>query len=170
MHLEENQVFQGMARATSPAPKKDYLARAQDKRAEQASRIPAAWVLSPVPSVDDVPDTLAFIRSSGLLTDEELAITETTDVAGLLEKLATRQLTSVQVVGAFSKRAAIAHQLTTCCTEMFFEEALEGAKRLDEHLERTGETVGPLHGLPVSVKDSVDIKGQDTSLGESLRR
>jgi amidase len=62
----------------------------------------------------------------------------------------------------------VVHQLTTCCTEIFFEDALAEAKRLDDHLEKTGKTVGLLHGLPVSVKDVVDIQGQDTSLGESI--
>lgn len=166
MHLEENQVFQGAVVAAPDAMPKDYLARAEDKRAEQMSKIPRDWILSPVPSVEDVPDALEYIRSSNLLTREELMITETTDVAVLLEKLATGQLSSVQVVAAFSKRAAIAHQLTTCCTEMFFEDALAEAQKLDDHLARTGKTVGPLHGLPVSVKDSVDITGIDTSLGE----
>jgi amidase len=35
---------------------------------------------------------------------------------------------------------------------MFFDEALERAKYLDERLAKDGKPVGPLHGLPVSVK------------------
>jgi Asp-tRNA(Asn)/Glu-tRNA(Gln) amidotransferase A subunit family amidase len=35
---------------------------------------------------------------------------------------------------------------------MFFDQALERAKELDEHLCRTGQPVGPLHGLPISFK------------------
>lgn len=30
---------------------------------------------------------------------------------------------------------------------------------MGEHLEQTGKTVGPLHGLPVSIKDRFDIEG-----------
>lgn len=35
------------------------------------------------------------------------------------------------------------------------EEAIEQAKKLDEHMERTGKPVGPLHGLPISIKVSL---------------
>lgn len=32
-------------------------------------------------------------------------------------------------------------------------------------MQTTGKTIGPLHGLPVSVKDQFDIQGIDTTLG-----
>lgn len=41
---------------------------------------------------------------------------------------------------------------TRCLTEIFFDQALERAKELDEHLRQTGQPVGPLHGLPISFK------------------
>jgi len=48
---------------------------------------------------------------------------------------------------------------------VFFDEALQQAKSLDEHLQRTGQTVGPLHGLPVSLKDNFNVKGKDSTVG-----
>jgi len=36
---------------------------------------------------------------------------------------------------------------------------LAQAQALDKHLLATGEPVGPLHGLPISVKDHIFIKG-----------
>jgi Asp-tRNA(Asn)/Glu-tRNA(Gln) amidotransferase A subunit family amidase len=36
---------------------------------------------------------------------------------------------------------------------------------LDNHLLRTGSPIGPLHGLPISVKDTFDIAGVDSSIG-----
>ncbi|KAH8807797.1 acetamidase [Xylogone sp. PMI_703] len=144
---------------------KSYEERAAEKRAEQASRIPVEWRLKTIPSVESVPNALEYIRTAGLLSPEELAITETTDATILLRKLAKRELSSLQVVKAFAKRAAIAHQLTTCCTEIFFEEAFEQAKKLDNILEKTGKPVGPLHGLPVSAKDNQDVKGKDSCVG-----
>lgn len=65
----------------------------------------------------------------------------------------------------FEQRTAIAQQLTRCVTEPLFTSALKEARRLDEHLRRTGQVIGPLHGLPVSIKDCFDIKGIDSSLG-----
>jgi amidase len=36
---------------------------------------------------------------------------------------------------------------------------------MDDHLAKTGKTAGPLHGLPVSIKDLFSVKGVDTSIG-----
>lgn len=46
-----------------------------------------------------------------------------------------------------------------------FEHALSRAKYLDYHLARTGEPVGPLHGIPISIKDTFRITGVDSSIG-----
>lgn len=46
-----------------------------------------------------------------------------------------------------------------------FDEAIARAKEVDDHLERTGKPIGPLHGLPISVKDSFKIIGRDASIG-----
>ncbi|KAK1640530.1 amidase signature domain-containing protein [Colletotrichum phormii] len=133
------------------------------KRAEQYAAIPIEWRIDQV--VPPPKDTDAFLRFSGLLTAEELACTEIEDVRVLLEQIATRKLSAVQILKAFAKRAAIAQQLVGCCTELMFAEALERARALDDHLERTGSVVGPLHGLPVSLKDIFDVKGVDSTIG-----
>lgn len=43
---------------------------------------------------------------------------------------------------------------TNCLSEIFFEEALERARFLDDYLSREGKPIGPLHGLPISIKVS----------------
>lgn len=107
----------------------------------------------------------AVPRECGLLTPQEIDITENYDGVALAEAIATKKLTAAAVTQAFSKRAIIAHQLTSCLVEWFPEEALARAKELDEHLEKTGRTVGPLHGVPISVKEHMPIKGHYTALG-----
>jgi amidase len=52
-----------------------------------------------------------------------------------------------------------------CLSDAFFDEAVERAKALDDHLNRTGELKGPLHGLPISLKDNFNIKGRDSTVG-----
>jgi Asp-tRNA(Asn)/Glu-tRNA(Gln) amidotransferase A subunit family amidase len=52
-------------------------------------------------------------------------------------------------------------------TEPLFSRALQRARDLDEHRQRTGTPVGPLHGLPVSVKDTFCVEGVDSSIGLS---
>lgn len=42
---------------------------------------------------------------------------------------------------------------------------MERAKQLDEYYNKNGTTVGPLHGLPVSLKDQFHVRGQDTTAG-----
>ena len=71
----------------------------------------------------------------------------------------------MQVATAFCKRAAIAQQLTNCLTEIFFDRALASARRLDDYLEKHGKTIGPLHGLPISLKDQFDISGIELTMG-----
>jgi Asp-tRNA(Asn)/Glu-tRNA(Gln) amidotransferase A subunit family amidase len=47
------------------------------------------------------------------------------------------------------------------------EAALERADELDDALGRTGEPVGPLHGIPVLVKDCVETSEIDTTFGSA---
>jgi Asp-tRNA(Asn)/Glu-tRNA(Gln) amidotransferase A subunit family amidase len=54
---------------------------------------------------------------------------------------------------------------TNCLTEIFIDRALERAAWLDKQLESTGKVVGPLHGLPISLKDQICIKGLETIMG-----
>ncbi|KAJ5884938.1 hypothetical protein N7495_009448 [Penicillium taxi] len=140
-----------------------YQERAAEKRAQQYALIPPEWRLSPIPSIDTERDALSYLRR--ILSPSDLALTEETDINILLDKLSSGELTSLELTQAFAKRTALAHQLTTCCTEIFFEEAFAVAKEMDEHLAKTGKTVGPLHGLPVSIKDLFSVKGVDTSIG-----
>ena len=45
-----------------------------------------------------------------------------------------------------------------------FQEALDKARDLDAEFAKTGELVGPLHGVPFSVKDHIQTKGVSTTL------
>lgn len=54
---------------------------------------------------------------------------------------------------------------TNCLTEIFIEEALERASQLDAFLRENGRVVGPLHGLPISLKDQFCVRGHEASMG-----
>lgn len=148
----------------------DWQQKAQAKQASAAAKIPAEWQLSPdilgQVSQDAPKDVLHIPGDCGILSEKELQITENFDATALLEKLASREFSALEVTRAFCKRAAIAQQLTCCLTETFFDIALARAKELDERLAATaGKPVGPLHGLPISIKDSFDVTGVASSLG-----
>ncbi|GAB1210164.1 hypothetical protein APSETT445_008954 [Aspergillus pseudonomiae] len=159
----------------SPIDKSDAMTiqpwheKALAKQATAASKIPPEWRLPDSIQAQLTSDPgrncLDIPAQSGLLTARELAITATEDATALLAKIANREYTAVEVTTAFSKRAAIAQQLTSCLTETFFDVALTRAKALDEHLASTGKTVGPLHGLPISLKDGFNVAGIPSTLG-----
>lgn len=46
-----------------------------------------------------------------------------------------------------------------------FDVAFATAQALDEHLKQTGSVVGPLHGLPISLKDNFNVIGKDSTDG-----
>ncbi|KAL4954404.1 amidase signature domain-containing protein [Aspergillus filifer] len=146
-----------------------WQAIATKKREEVAAKIPAEWRL-PAKYTKDVSETstasvLHVPRECGLLSPTELEITENYDAAALVEAIAAAKYTAEEVAVAFCKRAGIAQQLSACLTEIFFDEAIAHAKELDEYFQKTGKTKGPFHGLPISVKDSFNVKGYDTTVG-----
>lgn len=72
-----------------------------------------------------------------------------------------KQITSpVDILRTYGKVAIKAHEKTNCLTEILFPEAEEWAKN-EINLK------GPLAGIPVSLKDSIQVKGFDLSVGFS---
>ncbi|KAJ5683972.1 acetamidase [Penicillium maclennaniae] len=135
--------------------------RAADKRNRINDSIPQVWKIQNLPTDDSV---LEFPKKSGILSDQELAITQSS-ASDLVKKLAQGELKAVDVTVAFCKRAALAHQLVNCCLEFFPETAIAQAKELDAYYEKHKKPVGPLHGLPISLKDQLRVKGLETSMG-----
>jgi amidase len=45
------------------------------------------------------------------------------------------------------------------------EDAIEAAKELGVYFAKTGEIIGPLHGVPISVKEHVGLKGRICNTG-----
>ncbi|KAI9040537.1 general amidase GmdB [Aspergillus affinis] len=153
----------------NPTPNLDWRALVAQKRKQLDAQIPSEWRLSDS-FVASLPENGHLIeadipRRSGILTGLELDITENHTAAQLLQKLAWGDVSSVAVTTAFCKRAAIAQQLTSCLTDHFFSRALERAKYLDDYLKREKKVVGPLHGLPISLKDSFCLEGIQSTIG-----
>ncbi|KAI9778891.1 MAG: hypothetical protein M1839_007854 [Geoglossum umbratile] len=87
------------------------------------------------------------------------------DSVSLVEKIKSGRYTALQVARAYCKTTAIAHQINSCLHEILFDQALERARELDEYFSKHKATKGPLHGLPVSLKDQFHVKGVDTTMG-----
>lgn len=132
------------------------------KQNTRQSLLPAEWLLkSPRPSSQlNVLDTP---RTSGILTPRELCITTNHDATSLAAAIRSHKYTCEEVTVAFCKRAAIAQQVCDCLTEIMFVEARERAKWLDG--EGKAGRWGALHGVPVSLKDTFNVRGVDSSIG-----
>lgn len=83
----------------------------------------------------------------------------------LLQQIADGNLTSTAVTTAFLQRAGLASKLTNCVTELLPSRALERAKELDAYYTEHKKPIGPLHGLPISSKEHVGMKGLDLNTG-----
>lgn len=106
-------------------------------------------------------NSVKYLYEHKLLSETEFNITDT-PASELVPKLAKGELTAVDVFKAFAKRATIAHQFTNCAMEIFNDEGLERAKYLDEYLAKEKKPIGPLHGLPISLKEHYNFKGKVT--------
>ncbi|KAF3045514.1 hypothetical protein E8E12_008881 [Didymella heteroderae] len=121
--------------------------------------LPSSLIADPPNDVSNIPNTC------GLLTDREIDITEDYNAVNLAHAIASKELTAVEVTTSFAKRAIIAHQLTCCLTQWFMDEALQRAKELDEYLHKHGKPIGPLHGVPISIKEHIPVAGTFSSQG-----
>lgn len=83
----------------------------------------------------------------------------------IVSKLREGTYSSRLVLHSLLARLASAQASFNVLSEANFAQALEDADKADRHLESTGATLGRLHGLPISLKDSVNVAGLDTTLG-----
>ncbi|KAL7629764.1 hypothetical protein AAE478_001287 [Parahypoxylon ruwenzoriense] len=124
-----------------------------------------AEVQPPVPDIrpEDIPLNTTGIPGK-LLTEEEIEITST-DVEDLVKRIASGEWSSTAVTNAFLRRAGLAQKLTNCLTELLPKRALARAAELDQYLATNGKPIGPLHGIPVSVKEHIGVKDEDINAG-----
>ncbi|XP_035699504.1 fatty-acid amide hydrolase 1-like isoform X2 [Branchiostoma floridae] len=78
----------------------------------------------------------------------------------LTQQLKDGQLSAVQVLQAYQEKAIAVHDDLNCVTEPI-PDALGRAEELD----RAGQRSGLLYGVPVSIKENIDIKGMANTLG-----
>ncbi|KAF2640867.1 amidase [Massarina eburnea CBS 473.64] len=142
---------------------------AATKRTTNVQKMPKEWrlptSLTSTFTSTSTQSVLSIPRTSNILSDRELELTEKYDATALVEMMSSGKVKSVDVVTAFCKRAAVAQQCVNCLTEIMFEEAIERAGVCDGFVEREGRGMGALHGLPISLKDSFNIKGTQATIG-----
>ncbi|KAG5294430.1 amidase [Histoplasma ohiense] len=136
---------------------------AKTKRDSVLNLIPEKWrIPTPIPSASELRDVTRYIQK--FLSPREIEITEL-DLVSLAQRTTNGQWTAVEVTEAFCHRAALAHQFVNCIHEIFFDAALEEAKKLDAYFAVHRKPLGLLHGIPISLKDQFHVKGVETTMG-----
>jgi aspartyl-tRNA(Asn)/glutamyl-tRNA(Gln) amidotransferase subunit A len=96
------------------------------------------------------------------MSDEVQSLTEVS------EQIRTRQLSPVEVVEDALRRAEALNPVLNCYITVLAEPALAEAAEAERMIGR-GDYRGPLHGVPVSVKDLFQTAGVRTTSGSRLR-
>ncbi|MGH8258745.1 MAG: amidase [Steroidobacteraceae bacterium] len=86
------------------------------------------------------------------------------DATALAQAIRSRSLTAVEVVAAHFERIKSVNHRFNALVSLDERRALQRAREADEDLA-TGKVWGPLHGVPVTIKDSFDTAGLRTTVG-----
>lgn len=91
------------------------------------------------------------------------------DATGLLAALAKGETSSVEIVSALiERRRAVGDKVGAIVLPLD-----EGARKAAESADaarRRGDSLGPLHGLPMTIKDNFEVVGTPATLGVESRR
>ena len=154
-------------------PWQKTVSRVQEYRAQSLENVQPS--LPKIPS--HLPKNVAHVPQL-LLSERETEITESSPEC-LLSYLASGKWSSEEVTQAYLRRATLAQELVStipvlkaslkgstdrrlevnCITEVLPKQALSRAQALDRYLKEKHEPMGPLHGLPISVKEHIGMKG-----------
>jgi aspartyl-tRNA(Asn)/glutamyl-tRNA(Gln) amidotransferase subunit A len=85
-------------------------------------------------------------------------------VAALSRRIRSRELSPVELARAFLARIDALAPRLGCFVTVTAERALEEARRAESEIA-AGRWRGPLHGVPVGLKDVIDTKGIRTTFG-----
>ncbi|KAK8060770.1 hypothetical protein PG996_010700 [Apiospora saccharicola] len=95
-----------------------------------------------------------------LLNLEELTMTNYN-----VEDITRGHPNAESITSAFLRRAALAQGVVNCITELLPDQAMRRAKELDAYWLEHKKPIGPLHGVPISVKEHIAMKGLDQNAG-----
>src|SRR5476651_611785 len=98
------------------------------------------------------------------MSDEDLLFTSAVKAAALIR---AKKLSPVDYVGTVLKAIERANPRLNCFRVVMADEARRDAKAAEKEVT-DGAALGPLHGVPVSIKDLVDVKDVPTRHGSAI--
>jgi aspartyl-tRNA(Asn)/glutamyl-tRNA(Gln) amidotransferase subunit A len=100
------------------------------------------------------------------MNETDLCFTPATE---LVDAVRAKKLSAVEITTAVLKRVAALEPRLNAFAYLAAEEAMDAAVAADRVLAR-GESIGPLHGVPVTIKDHEAVRGMQIEYGTHLRR
>lgn len=104
--------------------------------------------------------------TSGTTPGKDLLDGKISDIANAIK---IKQITSVELTKKFLDRIEQVNGSLNAAINIQADMALKYAAEADARLE-AGETPGPLHGVPMTIKDSLDTKDMVTTWGTTGRK
>ncbi|MBL0901324.1 MAG: amidase, partial [Reyranella sp.] len=98
------------------------------------------------------------------MSDTDLLFMPAVKAAALIR---ARKLSPVEYVDAVLKAIERANPRLNCFREVTADAARRDARKAEEAVSR-GDRLGPLHGVPVSIKDLLDVEGVPTRHGSAI--
>lgn len=116
----------------------------------------AAWMPPDSPSTGDSSATYSPERTP-----------DDTTIAGMAPLLRSRQVSPVELVEQALQRIEARDPLLNAFQLVLGEEARQAARRAEAEIA-AGEVRGPLHGIPIAVKDLLAMAGTTTTAGSKV--
>src|SRR4051812_43131543 len=96
----------------------------------------------------------------------DLCFTPATELAGAIR---TKKLSSVEITSTVLERIKTLEPKLNAFAHLAAEEAMAAAANADTALAK-GDALGPLHGIPVTIKDLEPVRGMPFERGTHLFR
>jgi aspartyl-tRNA(Asn)/glutamyl-tRNA(Gln) amidotransferase subunit A len=100
------------------------------------------------------------------MTDTDLCFAPATE---LRRRIAGKEVSVVELVELFYRRIERLNPQLNAYLALCPEQALEDARRAQDAVQQ-GDTLGPLHGIPISLKDLEVTRGIPTTMGSAVFR
>ncbi len=91
----------------------------------------------------------------------------TLTIANLAPRIAAREVSPVDVTACYLERIKRLNPAINAYSTVMEDDAMAEARRAEEEIA-SGSYRGPLHGMPVSIKDNLAVKGYPTTAGTKI--